>query len=122
MSMDKALAEVRACARRLGLDDLPTGRPAYTDLRTLFKLQVVRALYNHPRLLIVERPMMELEDAFRTRVREFIDGLRATEGTAVLFIANWTDTLHQEARQASLSSGCWTLHPDISKTAPETLP
>lgn len=50
-------AEAEALARRLGLDGLPSERPARTPAATLRIAQWVRALLMGPRLLVLEDPM-----------------------------------------------------------------
>ncbi len=97
----EALQEARELAVRLGLGELPAGRPvlhASTDLR---RAEWVRALLGNPSLLILERPVRDLPSEWIPPLLAELDRRRAA-GAAVIWIQKWPAPLAAEALKPTL--------------------
>ncbi len=102
------LADARGAVQRMGLPDIPGGRPAWIAPRLLQLAQWARALQHPRRLVILELP---LRKTYTADAQLLVDGLRsaARAGAAVLWMGpgahlldgEWKPTariqLHREA-------------------------
>lgn len=86
-SQDDIEQEVRAMARRFGIDDIPDTRPTRVHSMLLRKLEWVRAFVGAPELIILERPCFGAPKADAARLIEAI-GDAAIRGVAVLWLAD----------------------------------
>ncbi|MBP7275057.1 MAG: hypothetical protein KBA51_02510 [Kiritimatiellae bacterium] len=88
------LATARDAVRRVGLPDIPEGRPAWLAPRALQLAQWARALQHPRRLLILEFPLRKTFDSDAPRLA---DALRAAarDGAAVLWIGPGADVLER---------------------------
>jgi len=78
--------EIRALARRFGMDDIPDTRPTRVHGMTLRKLEWVRAFVGAPELIILERPCFGAPKADVARLVEAV-GEASIRGVAVLWMA-----------------------------------
>ena len=94
------LADARGAAQRMGLPDLPAGRPAWIAPRVLQLAQWARALQHPRRLVILELP---LRKTYTADAQLLADGLRsaACAGAAVLWIGPRADALDREWKPAA---------------------
>ena len=101
-SPDDVEQEVRALARRFGIDTIPDARPTRVHSLTLRKLEWVRAFVGAPELIILERPCFGAPRADVGKLIEAI-GEAALRGVAVLWMAEdvsgWTSTAEAEIRR-----------------------
>ena len=99
--------EVSAFAEKLGLADWGVGKaPSLSDpidpigerlpASTSRKILLLRALVNHPRLLLLEEPFSGLDENSRVKVREYLLALR---GKATVFVESNDDAF---ARQCDI--------------------
>lgn len=76
-------------------------RPSVVEPSVLQLCQLIRAVANHPRLLILERPLRFMLESLYDNFVSAIDELRA-KGTAVLFFAGDRDEYQLEFRKPVL--------------------
>ena len=74
-------------ARRLGLERLPDGRPAFVAHAELQRAQWVRALLRSPRLVLLERPLHGMAAPDPAPLFDVLDEARA-EGAAVVWMTS----------------------------------
>ncbi len=92
--------EANRLARRVGLDQVPTGRPAFVAPRDLRRAQWVRALVGRPALVLLEHPVAE-------DVLPYLDGLWSvvadaqSSGTAILWITSLDQVWNHAAAVAA---------------------
>jgi ABC-type ATPase involved in cell division len=84
-SLRKLRREAEEMAQRLGLPELPGGRPAWTDVRQLQRAQWVRALLGQPDLLVFEHAAHHLPPRNLPTFMKVLEEERAG-GAAVLWI------------------------------------
>ncbi|MDV6032759.1 MAG: hypothetical protein F9B45_22270 [Phycisphaera sp. RhM] len=77
-------------------------RPSVVEPSVLALCQLIRAMANHPRLLILERPLRFMLESLYDNFVSAIDDLRAS-GTAVLFFAGDRDEYRLEFRSPVIS-------------------
>ena len=94
------LAEARAAVQRVGLADIPEGRPAWIAPRLLQFTQWARALQYPRRLIVLELPLRKTYD---TDGRILGDALRsaARSGAAVVWIGPGADILDPDWKPAA---------------------
>lgn len=94
------LADARAAVQRMGLADIPAGRPAWIAPRLLQITQWARALQGPRRLVVLELPLRKTHDA---DARTLADALRsaARGGAAVLWIGPGAHILDREWKPAA---------------------
>ena len=85
--LDEIKQEVRALARRFGIDEVPEARPTRVHNLILRKLEWVRAFVGVPDLIILERPLAGAPKADTARLVEAVCEA-AKRGVAVLWIAD----------------------------------
>jgi len=89
--------EISSFAERLGLAEWAEGNgPGFSDeldplgnrlpTSAIRKILLLRALVNHPRLLLLEEPLADLDEPTRSRVREYL--LSSDPGTTVFVESN----------------------------------
>ena len=97
----EALQAARELAVRLGLRDLPAGRPTLHTSADLRRAEWVRALLGQPYLLILERPIRDLPAEWIPPLLAEVERRRAA-GTAVIWIQKWPPPLAAEALKPTL--------------------
>ena len=101
-SQDDVEQEVRALARRFGIDDVPDTRPMRVNSLMLRKLEWVRAFVGAPELIILERPCFGAPRADAGKLIEAICEA-ALRGVAVLWMAEdvngWVSPESAEVRR-----------------------
>jgi putative ABC transport system ATP-binding protein len=106
------LAQAEQIARRLGLADLPGGRPAWADERELQLAQWVRAFLPGPALFVLENPLAHLRSADAPPVRDVLREARA-RGAGVLCLAPAASPALAEIvepdRRYTAAGGAWTI-------------
>ena len=85
-SIEDLREEMTMLAHEIGLDGIPSGRPAMVDAETLQACQWVRALLGEPPLVLAEHPGDLLNTETRRLVTEVLERRRA-KGLAVFFYA-----------------------------------
>jgi len=82
-----ALDRAKRLGKRVGLEALPPGRPAFVPVGELQRAQWVRAVLRSPRLLLLERPMQGVRERALPQLCELIDESRRRD-TAVLWLTS----------------------------------
>lgn len=85
-----ARAAAREWARRFGLDDLPSVRPAWADRDTLRVAQWIRAFSVRPELLLLDRPADGMAGPLRARLVDAVETALA-RGAAALWLTAESD-------------------------------
>jgi ABC-type lipoprotein export system ATPase subunit len=97
-------------ARRLGFDDLPHARPAWTDRAELQRAQWVRALLGAPGLLLLEFPEAGVPDKFLESLKKAVRE-RLEAGAAALWITAdarvWADDGLNPCGKYQILDGRW---------------
>lgn len=101
MSEAEVLQAARELAVRLGLVELPTGRPALHASTELRRAEWVRALMGKPSLLILDRPVRDLPSEWIPPLLAELDR-RRVDGAAVIWIQKWPAPLAAEALKPTL--------------------
>lgn len=85
LSDEQAYADARALARRLGLVDLPPGRPAHMARSELRRAEWVRALLGKRALVVLQAPLRDVPRAWAEALLAEIERQRAA-GVAFLWL------------------------------------
>lgn len=90
MADDQAYAEAQTLARRLGLSDLPPGRPSHIARAELRRAEWVRALLGPRSLVLLQQPLRDLPRAWGAALLAEIERQRAS-GVAFVWMQPWGD-------------------------------
>ena len=95
-SEEELRSEAEELAKRFGLAELPSTRPAQTPPRDLIKSGCVRAFLGDPKLLLLERPE---HGAYPDLMPPLISGLQSLrdKGSAVLWLTNLNEVFDEPA-------------------------
>lgn len=85
---DQAYIQARALAKRLGLSDLPPGRPSHIARAELRRAEWVRALLGPRVLVLLQQPMRDLPRVWGVALLAEIERQRAA-GVAFIWIQPW---------------------------------
>lgn len=115
-----ARASIGAAAARIGLPELPAGRPAWLPARTLQIAQWARALHHAPRLLVLEDPLRHVPREPAAALTRALADARAA-GAAVLWMspAPPDAACLPGATACRLEDGVWTTGPHVPHHTPE---
>jgi ABC-type branched-subunit amino acid transport system ATPase component len=85
--IEEIKAEVRALARRFGVDEVPEARPTRVHPMILRKLEWVRAFVGDPELIILERPCVGAPKADAVRLTQAVSEA-VRRGVAVMWVSD----------------------------------
>ncbi len=95
----------RRLLARVGLDDRMEHRPGQLSGGECQRVAVVRALINHPQLLLADEPTGSLDHTSAERLVQLLVDLNREEGTTLIVVTHARDLAAQMGRVLALRDG-----------------
>ena len=74
------------------------------------KLEIIRSLMHHPRLLFLDEPTLGLDPISRRNLWEYLVGVRARTGTTVFLTTHYLEEAEQADRVCVIDHGRIVAH------------